>query len=387
MRNIYSKITVCFAVVCLIFPFISVKVSAEVNMDESVIEKYYEIQQKIIELAKSSSSTNISASGAESSNFHEVYGGCYINEAGRLVVGMKKSENTPFNIDDSVYADKPELIDLVNNHTIIIKEVAFSYTELNRVMDELNSYVVNNSHDNFNLFWLSDIDNRIVVELNEMSDRSIKEFKESVNDSDAIIFKQIKDKPVRTTNLQPGSKITTSSGSGLSLGYRVKLNGTIGILTAGHGTGIYEEIMKDGSVFGRVTTRRNYGSVDAAFIRIDNSNFIPSNLLNNTSDILSTKVSDPGVGTVINKRGAKTGHTSGKIVSTNVTLSYSDTTYTNLSSARMGADKGDSGGIVYSYIGSTGERPTVGILHGKSDDLMIYSKASVINETLGLTRY
>lgn len=86
----------------------------------------------------------------------------------------------------------------------------------------------------------------------------------------------------------------------------------------------------------------------------------------------------------------KTGHTSGRVLSTNATATSSDgKTTDNLTAADYEAAPGDSGGVVYSYISATGERRTLGIHTGRSKDgsVSYYSKANEINAALGTSRY
>lgn len=135
--------------------------------------------------------------------------------------------------------------------------------------------------------------------------------------------------------------------------------------------------------------RNQSGNADAAFCAITNSDYSPTNTLSGTSNTLSTTISEPGVGTVINKIGMKTGHTSGKVLSTNVTITFSSgATISNLTSADYESGPGDSGCVVYSYIGSTGARLTLGIHTGASGSgTRYYTKANEVNAALGTSRY
>ena len=90
-----------------------------------------------------------------------------------------------------------------------------------------------------------------------------------------------------------------------------------------------------------------------------------------------------------NKIGMKTGHTSGKVLSTNVTITFSSgATISNLTSADYESGPGDSGCVVYSYIGSTGARLTLGIHTGASGSgTRYYTKENEVNAALGTSRY
>lgn len=102
---------------------------------------------------------------------------------------------------------------------------------------------------------------------------------------------------------------------------------------------------------------------------------------------LSTVINDPGAGTVINKVGMATGHSSGTIISTNASATYNGVTFTNPTTANYHSASGDSGGIVYSFIPSTNTRPTLGIHTAASGSTRYLVKANRINAALGTSRY
>ena len=59
----------------------------------------------------------------------------------------------------------------------------------------------------------------------------------------------------------------------------------------------------------------------------------------------------------------------------------------DVTEATYDSEGGDSGGIVYSYIGSTNTRLTLGIHLGRYGNNAIYSKANEINDALNISRY
>lgn len=135
---------------------------------------------------------------------------------------------------------------------------------------------------------------------------------------------------------------------------------------------------------------RNYGgSADAVFCQMIGSH-TPTNTLvvDGVSNNLSTQISLPGVSTHINKIGATTGHTDGYVISTDVSARDNNgVRFTNLTQADFRTEGGDSGGIVYSYIGSTNTRLTLGIINGGDGEYSYYSKATEVNSALGTSRY
>ena len=128
------------------------------------------------------------------------------------------------------------------------------------------------------------------------------------------------------------------------------------------------------------------GNIDASFILLhDYPNNYTTNLIGGVNN-LSTLTSLPGVGTTINIRGAYT-QASGKILDTNVIIENEDgTTLYNLTSATYPAIKGDSGGIIYSYVSASNTRYTVGVHVGLKNSVTYYCKANNVLSALGLSR-
>lgn len=189
-------------------------------------------------------------------------------------------------------------------------------------MDLLNNYKINNQGseiaNNFKKFGLYDSENRVIVYLEEFNEEKIKEFKENVCDSDAIVFAQGFGAIETQSSWSPGQPARNASDQGaLTLGYRAKFGSTIGIVTAAHAVKMGEELIWNGDRFAKATIRNLGGSCDAVFCKMINSHDA-TNTLYGTGNTLSTTISEPGVGTTINKIGFTSGHTSGRVVATDV---------------------------------------------------------------------
>lgn len=313
------------------------------------------------------------------------YGGSYINDSGQLVIYVTDITNTPAVLSDN------------DSSTVTYQQCDYSYNELNELMDILNSYKLQNPDDsiaqNFNHYALLDAENRIEVSLDDYSAVRIQEFKENVSASDAIIFVEA-EVPMEKYALNPGGEVSShlygSYYSVGSIGYRATRNGKKGIVTAGHVIGANKSLYKGvgESVIGTcLVSVEDNASYDAAFCEITDTNSL-SNTLYGTSNVLSTVISEPGVGTVVNKIGASTIHTSGKITSINATITYTNgVTLTNMTEVALYSEHGDSGGIFYSYVSSTNTRYTLGIVTGGNGTITSYSKANEINKGLGTSRY
>jgi streptogrisin B len=154
-----------------------------------------------------------------------------------------------------------------------------------------------------------------------------------------------------------------------------------------------------GVQIGTVESHQFSGSVDAAYVRITSGTAPTNNLINSAgTNQLSTSTLLPGSGTVINKIGQKTGHTTGKILSTNASIAYAytpvpgtpgyaNTTFTNLTTADYSSAKGDSGGVVYAYYSGPNIRYTLGIHVANQSNTAYYVKADLIHAALGISRY
>lgn len=371
MKKVLSLILVAMLAVSFV---VSSASAVETEIDNSVQENAAASYDELM------SSFSCTYSGNGEKIYPDYYGGSYINDEGQLVVYVTNDVQRPTVLSD--------------NSDVIYEPCAYSYNELLSVMETLNDYKFSYPDDaianNFNQFGLYDSENRVIVRLDDLSDERVNEFKENVCDSDAIEFKQGYGPILREVNVNAGDGISFSGGSA-SIGYRVKRDGVEGFVAAGHSANSIGKSIKYGGIaFATCKATQIEGNADCAFCAITNSSYSLTNTLSGTSNTLSTTISEPGVGTVINKIGMTTGHTSGKVLSTNVSITFSDgLTTSNLTSADYESDSGDSGCVVYSYIGSTGARLTLGIHTGSSSDgsEALYSKANEINDALGTSRY
>lgn len=319
-------------------------------------------------------------------DYPDYYGGAYINDSGKLVVLIKGSPNRY----------KKNIEDIIGNQEVEFIACKNSYKDLNSIMKSLNSYKSNPSSSNnansknFNFFYLDDTSNNITVYLDDDSDLKKKEFKKHVYNSKAITFKKMVGKLTFNATIYAGDLITSPKGAG-SVGFRAKNSaGEEGIVTAGHVINQYQTLSYNSSPIGIYSVSKIGGYIDAAFIPITESYLnIPTNTIAGTSNVLSTATSSPGVGTVVNKVGQRTGSTSGKILNTTATGTIDGVTLTNLTTTNYSADGGDSGGIVYSYVSSTNTRYTVGVHSGDNKELGVsfFSKAQNVLTGLNVTRY
>lgn len=163
---------------------ISTKVSTQ-NEPTSQVNteaKALETLSKLIEGLKQS------AICGATSIYPDYYGGCFINDQKQLVVLVT---------DENGQAQIKSMTENAGN--LVLKPCKFSYNQLKQAMDELNDYQTKNDNDisnNFLLYYLSESQNAVIVEMQECTPEKIEEFKKNVSDSPAIQFKQAKGKPI-----------------------------------------------------------------------------------------------------------------------------------------------------------------------------------------------
>jgi len=318
------------------------------------------------------------------SDYPDNYGGAYINRQGKLVIHVTKDVDT----------SKEGFEKSTQSSEIIIKTCKYSFKELTEIIDKLNSFKAKNPDteiaNNFNAYALLDAENRIVVELDVFSQEHIDKFKKEVSNASCIEFTQSSGELVNELTLNPGDGISASGGGG-SVGYRARRSSNNGFVTAAHvatttsTTSGANNVSVGSTVVARTTHRQESGSVDAAFCHLISPHTVSNSLGGGT---LSTTIDTPAVGTIINKRGASTGTTSGSVLSTNASGTFDGIPFTNLTTADYTSAAGDSGGIVYTfYSGPPQVRNVCGIHKGAGGTTRYYCKAGLINTALSLTMH
>lgn len=178
---------------------------------------------------------------------------------------------------------------------------------------------------------------------------------------------------------RPGRALYTfksSSVSRFSTGYRAKYTYNskeyYGFVTCGHsvtatGQSVYLSNVKDSAY--KIGVIMNYeigDTIDAAFLRITNSSYTPSNTIFYTSStgltkpgtVLDGTQTDVAIGSILYKSGSTTYLTSGTVTDANATVAidYSWGTvylYDLITTTTMDIQSGDSGGVVFIPIGGS----------------------------------
>lgn len=330
------------------------------------------------------------AGDTRSGEYPDYYGGSYLTRNGELVVLICGDMNNGTEKIRSI-SDSP---------IVIYRQAQYSYQSLDDLMDILNEKIIlpENKSIFSNVAWygLMTEDNRIMVALKDCSEAAISTFKKSISDSPMITFKPGTPVENQSSDLGPGGRASLSTTSNRYGTYAFRAreksgNKREGMVTAGHVAPLNTDIYFSGALIGKSVKSINKGSVDGAFIIINNTAQYP--LTNDISGMafssLSTETSLPRVGDLVNLRGASSGSTSGYIVSTNATFTVEETltTFTNMTAAGYSAQEGDSGGIIYTYIEAEDIRYTVGVHKGANKEYSFFSKANLVLNELGLERY
>ena len=174
------------------------------------------------------------------------------------------------------------------------------------------------------------------------------------------------------------------------MGFRAKVNGKQGYITAGH----YFNGVGDSSTGGTVTKWKESGSVDAAFVETSfwtNTFKPPSNTLYYPSGSITTLNNNicPTLSLNMNiaKTGFKTGYTSGQIKNLNYSANYGGIYHTKLIATDYHSMPGDSGGTVFVPNNVNGGAPLAGIHLGDSTYGKAFVNADEIFLAFGYSRY
>lgn len=327
------------------------------------------------------------------------YGGMYIDSNGDLIIQVtEEASNSESLVTDNKYQTYINSVDNSN-----IDYVEFSYNELEDVNDVIISYFTNNGV-NINGFignYIDVITNRVVVELENNSMDEQNEFKEKVIDSDLITFVKGTE-TTSTASYNAGAEFTAvhtktegntqiSTYKTCSIGYRARLNGVSGFVTAGHCFGKTGNSASIGTASKVIYNQ----TMDAAFVTTNSGTSITNNL--NIANYLTQRLNTTGagyltVGTTVGKVGAISGYQGGMIQALNYSTTTDDGMYhSNLLKASNYNIEGDSGGPVFKVGTTTSPVGTVvgvtSIGYKGGGNLTAFYNADSIASSLGITRY
>ena len=238
----------------------------------------------------------------------EYFGGSYV-KANKLIVMVKNG--SPKGIEDIKKR-------LGTNSNVTFVSCTYSLQELKELNAKLKVSFAKKAALRDEIGWVAvgirPIQNRIVVYLNNASNKNISKFKNEICNSDKIIFDQLEIEPIEiqkdtiaidneistfsVTNIYLSSlytcSTTTTAGTTLtatgSVGYRAKLNGHNGFMTASHVLPALGLTVKVNSkACGVVKGVTKGAQTEAAFVMTTN-NFTPINTTNWTGTKINPTV-------------------------------------------------------------------------------------------------
>lgn len=339
-------------------------------------EKEYASVEKYVNMMKSFEPNQ----NPTAKDYPEWYAGAYINPEKKLVVLLTEGYD-----NEATRSEVGRLMGSLNN--VVFLPAKYSYRHLTEIMDTINAYGEKNKENLICFMWMiKEQENRVKVLVEKLDDEIVQRFKNVVSADDCIVFQEEKNNYKPTIALNPGSVVNMLNAGHGSMGFKVKRNGVVGFLTAAHvvnlGSNVYTT---GGALLGNCTTRYLGSVCDAAYVQITNANYTPTGSLPGNYT-LTANMSNPPVGTTIHKIGATTKSTSGTIINTNITLSYSGYLINNCTLTNAPTAGGDSGGACYVKVSQNTANP-IGITAGGDLSGSIYCKATVVASTLGVTFY
>jgi len=223
-----------------------------------------------------------------------------------------------------------------------------------------------------------------------LDERKLEILKKSVFNKPGVRFERSEGKVQLEANIHTGCGFNLYSGFTGSVGFRAKRNsdGKTGFVTAGHSISVGATAYYNGVPVGTCLYSQQYGSIDAAFVTLNNP--VADNINNRLCGIsrfLSTSTAFPNVGTIVHKVGRSTGYTSGTVICTNASVSSQGNVVTNLTQAGYASTNGDSGGTVYAYLNPNGTGAIAGVHLGSANSTGYFSKTSNILIAFGLSKY
>lgn len=313
------------------------------------------------------------------------FSGCYLNPKQELVI----CHCSEYETKKSEYAER------INKAEVKTHRVEYPLGYLKNLQNTILEYQkAFPNHEVIENITGTNIDirkNKLNVYLKDCSKIEVEKFKQSIIDTDALLFEETTDNNFLQTVYSGQGILNFRNGFpqyDSSTGYPARINGVNGFVLSGHSTQLGDDMrLNTTTSVGTVQYHNfiNYSSYDAAWMNSTNN----SRILHNASTSLSTQVDTSpyaAVGTIAYKVGASTGHTYGNVSSHSATFTSMGVTVVNLSLVQgMGAAGGDSGAPVYIVRG--GQRVICGTVTAGSSSLVYYSKAALIQLHMGASPY
>lgn len=427
MKNNIKRIIVVFMTICVIISSFSLTINAAATNNNYYLQEI----NKVINNERNEVSINNNdylniicdeiARGMKTTNssngqYIEEYGGMYVDKDG-IILYLTKNNPAILTRIENILGYENVTIKHANNSYNYLFDLKTKVT--NKIVDYNNSFM-NNSDELTELMscfvgvGIDDANNKLMVTIKDINDDKIDVFKKYILDSDNVIFYNSEDTITSEEDrypLWPGTAIfvfneTRNTFVRCSMGFRARRlrpDGLYdeGFVTAGHGGSrddqvYFLDILHESSFVGDIALSTVGGSVDAAFVVVDTSEYELSSYACYTDsqggvlgkDKIHSLTYFIGVNTgrELIKNGSTTYRTTGSVTSSSydaaieykingvpTTIIISDCIKSNYNS-----DDGDSGGIVYSlYAAGDTEYLVVGIHAGGNDGFLGIGRTSI----------
>lgn len=281
--------------------------------------------------------------------YPEYYGGAYIDEKGELVVLVTEMTN-------SVNAEVRQVTD--NSSQVYIESCEVSYNEMCYVIDYLTEKIDALRNQGIIIESISDdiMNGNVTVSIVNLTEEKEKNVRDLI-DCSFLEFVNSESVEEDASSVGGGYGINSTTGSSTA-GFAAidTSSGSIGLVVAGHAFPNFADYAYYNNEFvGFVWTTAYYdgSTADASFIMADGDVEITS-ILKNGGYIMGASTFDAPVNTTVYLYGNKSGLQSGKITSSNTTLTITSTgmKFTHQCAASYSSQSGDSGAPVLFYEGN-----------------------------------
>lgn len=316
-------------------------------------EKYYNNQKESIDVYNkilNSFSENINTfEVGKQKNYPDYYGGSYIDEeTGGLVI-----------LENNISLAEKEKLSTFAKNSIPIKyqKCDISFNEILQAINTLTTKINFYKENGIQIDSIADdiINGKVIIGIQQLTKEKEEIIRNSVNFDFLEFFNS--DGIKSEASFGGGYPIVSTNNSGTStIGFAATRSGVKGFVIAGHAGDFTGETFKSGTTtLGSVTKTAFYNNTtaDAAFVKA-NTGVTPSYILKNGGSIWGVSTTNMPVNTTVHKYGKSTLLTSGKILSTNVTIVAGGKTIKNCCSANYSSASGDSGCPVMFFDGNYG---------------------------------
>ena len=323
----------------------------------------------------------------------DIYSGSVITDEGKIIIYTSDVENQIIEKISDYFVS----IGYAKNNFEFVG-VKYSYKELEEVIYNMiktrDSELASESSlkewidDKIVSFEISVENNSCCINILNLQNIDLKYCEKIFGEYSYIVSNYEEDDTIvnEAVSWKPGRAIYTASGGKGSTGFRCKLNGTAGFVTAGHmgnsGTNIYTSLAATEKL-GQIMYSKQDGAVDFAFVSITNSNYEGSRSVYATTMTVheSHYVVSLPVGYTIYMRGTTSGLQKGTVVNYDYTISSGS----KWLRADYESASGDSGGIVFANM--NGDYCVIGVHDGTVGSYKYCTKYTTMKDYVNIVIY